>query len=211
MSRSKEQARRLGVIAAIPAIMTASATGATQAVTNIVQQATEHVTSSLSHLATGRFTPSQDTPASGGQYWFGAAWHDYTNESRQSAIQMATNVVDLAQKDAGVSLTPEQKLHWNQWVLAGNVNPLQASDILAGDDNEIATAKLGHLTEEMTKNYLPEWKSANLDSMLLEASPETLKRISGLIVNPPSDLSLNLLQDPSLNPLWDPSLEPASG
>lgn len=157
LSRSRKQARRLSVVAAIPAIMAASATGVTNAVTNFVQQTTVNVTSSVSHLVTGRFTSTQVTPVSGGQYWFGPAWRDYANESRESAVTMAADVVRLAQKKANVHLTPEENLHWNQWVLAGNVDPLQASDILAGDDNNIATAKLNHLAEEMVKNSLPKW------------------------------------------------------
>lgn len=143
-SRLKEHSHRWTMAVSIPAIMAASATGASNAVINFVQQTSENVVSSLSHLVT-RDVPDQHE-AAGGQYYFSSAWKGFADRSQKSADEMAAAVVRIAAAKARVELTPELSRRYIQWVFAGNINPEQASDILVQDNNPQAESGLIDLT-----------------------------------------------------------------
>jgi hypothetical protein len=165
--KRKKPTKVLSAAITVPAVLTASAAGATSAVLNFVQQTTQNAVASVSEGLTSSRAPSVRDAlsransfrdalpkltgpislASGGEYFFGPSWNSYAAQSMASAEMMATNVVDIAQQLANVPLSPGDKHHYIQWVLAGNIEPTQAADILAGDDNEKAKAGLKHLVK----------------------------------------------------------------
>ena len=59
---------------------------------------------------------------------------------------MATKLVNIAEQLADVSdMPPEEARRYVQWVLAGNISPTQASDILAMDIPSTGDANLQKL------------------------------------------------------------------
>jgi hypothetical protein len=132
-----------------------AATGVSNAATHFVQQAAENLPSSVSHLITHGEASRQYAESSGGQYLFGQTWRDYAKQNQQSADLMAVHVVDLAQQEAGIHLSAGERHIYTQWVLMDHIDPLQATDILAGDNNKSADESLGRLVKLMSEPKLP--------------------------------------------------------
>jgi hypothetical protein len=145
------------------AAVTGVSTGVSTAAINFVQQSAENLESFASHLL-GDGTALQQVRASssGGQYLFGQAWRLYAQQSQGAVESVATDIVNLAQAEAGIkNLSPADKHVYMQWVLIGNIDPSQAVNLLAGDDIKSADESIGSLVELMTKNSLLTWTAAN--------------------------------------------------
>lgn len=77
----------------------------------------------------------KQTLASGGEYYFGQEWQSgpsSPSSNQAAAEEMARNVVEIALRKAGWrNCDPAFKRRYIQWILAGNMTPPEAAQILA--------------------------------------------------------------------------------
>jgi hypothetical protein len=103
---------------------------------------------------------------------------------------MAVAVVDVAQQKAKIELSANEKYIFTQWVLAGgDINPQQASDILAGDsDDQSAGESLALLIRMMSEQL--HWKPTTQDDYGLEPASQKnsySRKVVDLTVQVPAD------------------------
>jgi hypothetical protein len=121
--------------------------------TSVSKAAISFMNDTVGALIAHREAPGQYAGSPGGQYLFGPAWEDYAKQNQRSADLMAFDVVKLAQEKADVKLSAWDKHIYAQWVLMGNIDPLEASDIVAEDNNQAADESLGRLVNMMSQDY----------------------------------------------------------
>lgn len=96
-----------------------------------------------------------DVPIGSGGFAFGGAWGDYANATITNqgiATHLASMVVDVASEDARFhgAFNAAERWRYTQWVLAGNMTPAEAAELVT---TESPTPKLETLLDLIQKDH----------------------------------------------------------
>lgn len=123
-AREISRKSKIAAIMTTPAVITGLAGAAPAAAVDAVQHAIHDVTAQ---------TASYKPAASGGEYYLGRPWQGVTSSESyyQEAAGMAAKVVEIALRKAGWhDCDAASKRRYVQWILAGNMTPSEAAQVL---------------------------------------------------------------------------------